>query len=241
MNATAFTQQVKAMSDRLVNLYQGIDTSSSLPLSALSELGIASERLEVAAKMLYQQNQKLLLADQIVEAERQRYQELLEFIPDACLLTDAAGRIQEANQAAARLLNCQQSFLIGRSLNAFVTYETRQQFQTKLHRLQQRPGKQEWQVRLQPHQGVAFHVTVLVEAICQEANQPLTKKLNGSVKAPEKQQRSCVLRAMPSARCANRQGMKRDMAGYKGAVSPSFSSTRLSIHSSIKAVIVLSF
>ena len=173
MNATAFTEQVKAMSDRLVNLYQGIDISSSLPPSALSELGIASERLEVAAKMLYQQNQKLSLADQTVEAERQRYQELLEFIPDACLLTDAAGRIQEANQAAAKLLNRQQSFLIGRSINAFVTDETRQQFQTKLQRLQQRPGKQEWQVRLQPHQGVAFHVSVFVEAICQEANQPL--------------------------------------------------------------------
>lgn len=174
MNATAFTQQVKAMSDRLVNLYQGIDTSSSLPPSALSELGIASERLQVAAKMLYQQNQQLSLANQTVEAERQRYQELLEFIPDACLLTDTAGTIQEANQAAAKLLNRQQSFLIGQSLTAFVTHETRQQFQTKLLRLQQRPGKQEWQVHLQPHQGVAFDVSVLVDAIYQQANQPLT-------------------------------------------------------------------
>ncbi|BAZ22722.1 transcriptional regulator [Kalymmatonema gypsitolerans NIES-4073] len=174
MNTTAFTQQVKAMSDRLVNLYQGIDTSSSLPLSALSELGIASERLQLAAKMLYQQNQQLSLADQTVEAERQRYQELLEFIPDACLLTDAAGRIQEANRAAAKLLNRQQSFLIGRSLTALLTHETRQHFQTQLQRLQQRPGKQEWQVRLQPAQGVAFDVSVLVEVNRQEANQPLT-------------------------------------------------------------------
>ena len=134
MNTTVFTQQVEAMSDRLTNLYQGINTSAllspALLPSALKELGIASERLEVAAKMLYQQNQKLSLADQTAEASRQRDQELLEFIPDACLLTDELGVIQEANGAAAKLLNRQHSFLMGRSLTAFVMPETRQQFQT---------------------------------------------------------------------------------------------------------------
>ncbi len=178
MNATAFTQQVEAMSNRLTNLYQGINTSASLAStllpSALKELGIASERLEVAAKMLDQQNQQLSLAAQTVATERQRHQELLEFIPDACLLTDAAGTIQVANQAAAKLLNRQHSLLIGRSLTAFVTSETRQQFQMQLQRLQQRPWKQEWQVRLQSNRGVAFNVSVLVEVSCQEANQPLT-------------------------------------------------------------------
>ena len=178
MNATAFTQQVEAMSDRLTNLYQGINTSASLAStllpSALKELGIASERLEVAAKMLDQQNQQLSLAAQTVATERQRHQELLEFIPDACLLTDAAGTIQVANQAAAKLLNRQHSLLIGRSLTAFVTSETRQQFQMQLQRLQQRPWKQEWQVRLQSNRGVAFNVSVLVEVSYQEANQPLT-------------------------------------------------------------------
>ena len=178
MNTTLFTQQVEAMSDRLTNLYQGINTSSSLPLtllpSALKELGIASERLELAAKMLYQQNQQLSLANQAVEAERQRHQALLEFIPDACLLTDAAGTIQEANQAAAKLLNRQHSFLIGQSLSAFVSPETRQQFETLLQMLQQRPWKQKWEVRLQSERGVAFNVSVLVEVSSQEANQPLT-------------------------------------------------------------------
>ena len=178
MNATAFTQQVEAMSNRLANLYQGIDTSSSLTSallpSALKELGIASERLEVAAQMLQQQNQKLSLADQTVEAQRQRYQALLEFIPDACLLTDAAGMIQEVNSAAAKLLKLPQSLLIGKSLTAFVTHETRQPFQTQLQQLQQKPWKQERQVRLQPYEGAALNVTLLVEVNRQEVNQPLT-------------------------------------------------------------------
>ena len=178
MNTTVFSQQVEAMSDRLANLYQGIDTSSSLPLtllpSALKELGIASERLEVAAQMLHQQNQKLSLADQTVEASLQRYHALLEFIPDACLLTDAAGMIQETNSAAAKLLNLPQSLLVGRLLTAFITDETRQPFEFQLQQLQQRPWKQKWQVRLQPYQGAAFNISVLVEVSHQEANQPLT-------------------------------------------------------------------
>jgi PAS domain S-box-containing protein len=178
MNTTVFSQQVEAMSDRLANLYQGIDTSSSLPLtllpSALKELGIASERLEVAAQMLHQQNQKLSLADQTVEASRQRYQALLEFIPDACLLTDAAGMIQETNSAAAKLLNLPQSLLVGRLLTAFITDKTRQSFEFQLQQLQQRPWKQKLQVRLQPYQGAAFNISVLVEVSHQEANQPLT-------------------------------------------------------------------
>jgi PAS domain S-box-containing protein len=176
MNATAFTQQVKAMSDRLANLYQETNTFASLPPALLStavkELGIASERLEVAAEMLYQQNQKLALADQTVKAKQQRYQELLEFIPDACLLTNAAGMIQEANQVAARLLNLPQPLLIGKLLTDFVAPKARQQLQTQLQRLQQRCGKQEWQIRLQPDRGIEFDASVFVEASCQEA-QPL--------------------------------------------------------------------
>lgn len=178
MNATIFTQQVAAMSNRLANLYQGINTSSSptpaILLSALKELGIASERLEVAAQMLHQQNQKLSLADETAEANRQHYQVLLEFIPDACLLTNAAGMIQEANSAAAKLLQLPQSLLVGRSLTAFTTPETRQVLETGLQQLRQRPWKQEWQVRLQPERGRAFNVSVLVQINSQEANQPFT-------------------------------------------------------------------
>jgi hypothetical protein len=35
MNSIVFTQQVEAMSHRLANLYQGINTSSSVPPSLL--------------------------------------------------------------------------------------------------------------------------------------------------------------------------------------------------------------
>ncbi|MGI2905942.1 PAS domain-containing protein [Tolypothrix sp. VBCCA 56010] len=171
MNATVFTQQLKAMSDRLTNLYQQINTSSSPPvLSSMTELSIASERLQIAAQMVYQQNQKLSLANQTLKVESQRYKELLEFIPDACLLTDTSGKIQEANLAAAKLLNLPQSVLINRSLKAFISYD-RQEFQTQL-RHQQEPSKQEWQLSLQPYKKEAIHVNVFVSH--QSANEPQT-------------------------------------------------------------------
>jgi CRP-like cAMP-binding protein/PAS domain-containing protein len=196
MNATAFSQQVEAMSNRLENLYQGINTSSSLPLtllpSALKELGIAAERLELAAQMLDQQTQQLSSAQQAAEAERQRYQELLEFIPESFLLTDAAGIIREANSAAAKLLKLPHSLLIGKSLTAFVTRDTRQLFETQLQQFQQKPWKQKCQVRLQLHQAAAFNVSAFVEVSNQDANQPLTLRWllrhpsNGDrVEAPE--------------------------------------------------------
>lgn len=178
MNTTVLTQQIEAMSNHLANLFQGINTSSSLPPTllpvALKELGIASERLEMAAEMLHQQHRKLSLAEQTVKAERQRYQVLSEFVPDAYLLTDAAGIIQEANSVAAELLKLPQSLLIGRAITDFVTHDTRQLLETRLPQLQQRHWKQEWQVYLQPSEGTAFNVTLLVQVNSQEANQPLT-------------------------------------------------------------------
>jgi PAS domain S-box-containing protein len=175
MNATVFTQQLKAMSDRLTNLYQGINTSSSLSpavlSSTLTELSIASERLHIAAQMVSQQNQKLSLANEAAKVESQRYQELLEFIPDACLLTDTSGKIQEANLAAAKLLNFPQSMLINRSLEAFISYD-RQQFQTQLRQIQQGSSKQKWQLSLQPYKEEAIHVNVIVSH--QSANEPQT-------------------------------------------------------------------
>lgn len=155
------------MSTRLVDLFENIGSSTHLSShllpSALKELGIASEQLQIAASLLSDHSQQLTLADQAVALERQRYQDLLEFIPDACLVTDMTGVIQQANQAATKLLNLPSSFLTGRLLTAFVLPEARQQFQTELQQLQQRPWKQEWQAQLQPYQGAAINASVLVE------------------------------------------------------------------------------
>jgi PAS domain-containing protein len=72
---------------------------------ACQELQITLEDLQVADEELRQQNEELVIARQVAEVERQRYQALFDFAPDAYLVTDAAALIQEANQAAAALLS----------------------------------------------------------------------------------------------------------------------------------------
>jgi PAS domain-containing protein len=91
----------------LNNLYQEISSqpSPTLVLSAAKELGVASEQLQVGAKLIHQQHEQLLLAKQAIRLARDRNRELLEFIPAACLFTDGSGKIHAANRAAGSLLN----------------------------------------------------------------------------------------------------------------------------------------
>lgn len=114
MNVDTFAQQLKTMQWRLDELYQDAQATVQvkpdlLPL-AFKELGIVSEELEVAVEELQQQNAALANARQVIETERQRYQELFQFAPNGYLVTDESGTIQEANHAAAKLLNVSQRF-----------------------------------------------------------------------------------------------------------------------------------
>jgi PAS domain S-box-containing protein len=54
------------------------------------------------------------------EEERHRYRDLFDFAPDAYLVTDLQGTIQEANHAAAELLHVERRELAGKPLAAFV-------------------------------------------------------------------------------------------------------------------------
>ena len=105
MNIDTFAQQIQEIHWRIGELYRDAHTSvqqkedSILP-SAFKELGTASEELQVAAEQLSEQNQTLVAMRSQMEAERQRYQDLFEFLPDACLVTNGEGKIEEANRAA---------------------------------------------------------------------------------------------------------------------------------------------
>jgi len=69
----------------------------------------------------------LVASHQAAEAERQRYQDLFEFAPDCCILTNTAGMVLEANRAAAALLHAPQRSLVGKPLVAFVADAAREE------------------------------------------------------------------------------------------------------------------
>jgi PAS domain S-box-containing protein len=65
-------------------------------------------------------NEALASADHALEVERQRYRDLSDLISDGYLVTDPDGIIQEANLAAAQLLQAGAGELVGQPLTAYV-------------------------------------------------------------------------------------------------------------------------
>lgn len=169
MNVERFAQKVQLLHGRLADLYQDAiaiqpQPHSMLPV-AFKELGMASQTLEVAAERLCQQTEELAAAQVQLQAERQRYQDLFDFMPDAYLVSDLEGKIQEANRAAATLFKINQLFLANKLLVSFIPPEERPAFRTKLTQLQECDGVQEWTVSMQPRQGQPFDAALTVAPV----------------------------------------------------------------------------
>jgi len=162
------TQQMDAMYGRLEGLYQEAHSqellSGSQPfiVETFKELGTASEELQVACEELRQQNEALAAAREQLEAERQRYQDLFELAPNAYLVTDSEGVIQEANRAASQLFQVAQRFLIGKPIANFVPEPERRRLRTALLTIHQVGQLRESTFLFQPRQGSPFTAAIVV-------------------------------------------------------------------------------
>jgi PAS domain S-box-containing protein len=117
---------------------QGAEPAHDVLLAAaVDELRERAERLHETTAELTAQNERLLATQEALEDERARYRELFELAPDAFLLTDANGKIVEANDRAAEFLAVRGDLLVGNPLAAFVERESRQVFR---HELMARAG-----------------------------------------------------------------------------------------------------
>jgi PAS domain S-box-containing protein len=183
MNIDEFAQKVEDWFSRTAAMLQYTDSAGvaiagacELPdeqqqilTEAAEELHVASEELRVAQEELFeqhqelvQQNQELVAARKAVEAERQRYQELFELAPDGYLVTNVYGSIEEANRAAAMLLNVEARFLVRKPLSIFIAQEEHQIFRSQLSQLRQVDRLEDWEVRLQPRNGTPFDAALTV-------------------------------------------------------------------------------
>lgn len=170
MNVDILAQQIKAIHWRLAELYKGTSTGLELQPDlllpvAFKELGTASEELQVAAEELFQHREALESTRAQVEAERQRYRDLFEFMPNAYLITDLQGKIQEANRAAATLLNVQQSFLVDKLLISFIPAQGRRTFRSQLARLHLCDWVQEFSLPVQRRNSEIFEAALTVAPI----------------------------------------------------------------------------
>ncbi|HEY9819376.1 MAG TPA: PAS domain S-box protein [Candidatus Sericytochromatia bacterium] len=170
MNVEMFARQIQAIHGRLHEMYQATDCDVELQPhlllpTAFKELGTASEELQVAAEELFEQTETLVATRAQVEAERQRYRDLFESMPNAYLVTDLDGKIQEANRAAALLLNVQASFLIDKLLINFIPPQARRAFRSKLAHLQLSEWVKEFSVALQPRNSELIEAAITVAPV----------------------------------------------------------------------------
>ena len=166
MNIEKFIQRSETLHNRLADLYQ---TASVLPWispellpQAFKELYNTSKIVQLAAEELHQQNEELIQTRNWLESERQHYQELFEFAPDAYLVTNTEGIIQEANFTTVKLLNVSKQFLVGKPMINFVPLEERQHLRTELIELSQSDRVKELLIRLQQHHGELFDAALTV-------------------------------------------------------------------------------
>lgn len=179
MKVETFAQQVQDIHGRLSELYQGAIASAESPPNSLlpiafKELGTASEALQIAAEQLFQHTDELTAIRAQVEAQRQRYQELFEFMPNAYLVTDAQGKILEANRAAALLLKVEQSFLLDKILVSFIPPPDRPAFRSKLAQLHPSSWSHEWRLRFQPRKNEVFDAAMSVAPVRNSQGKPIT-------------------------------------------------------------------
>ena len=153
-------QQINALHQR-----PGQSRGWRASVEAVATLRTTIEELQTCEEELHQQQEALAAAQHAVEVERQRYQELFDFAPDAYLITDHMGVIQQANRAAATLLAEPQYHLAGKPISTFIAQEERLSFRAQLAGLAAIQQRQDWEVRLQLHSGASFPASITVATV----------------------------------------------------------------------------
>jgi PAS domain S-box-containing protein len=169
MSAEKSQQKFNTLVDRVGQLRTRADGLSpreqQIMEEPLHELGNAVEELQVAEEELLQQNDQLRTAQELIEQERHRYQDLFDFAPDGYIVTDTNGTIREANLAAARLLNVRRDALIGKPLPLYIGQDDYRRFRTRLVKLQDAGWQEHLEVQVRPRGSPAFPAEITANPV----------------------------------------------------------------------------
>jgi diguanylate cyclase (GGDEF)-like protein/PAS domain S-box-containing protein len=106
---------------------------------------------------MIQRNEEIGAAQDAVQAERCRYQELFDLAPDGYLVTTPDGTIKEANRAAADLFKLDEpEFLIGKPFAALMEGRDRRSFRLLLMHLHNSKGVWAKEMSLRRRDGQVF-------------------------------------------------------------------------------------
>ncbi|MBA4393658.1 MAG: hypothetical protein C0407_08915, partial [Desulfobacca sp.] len=151
-------QQISKASKRLDQLKRQVSKSQD-PF-----MGETLEEFEKSLEELNTTWEELAASRLIIEAERQRYQDLFNFAPDVYLVTTPEGIIREANLAAAFQLGLNQNAMIGKPLALFLDEADLRDLWKLLNRFRKgekvQPIERDWV--LKSPKGRSFPAAVLV-------------------------------------------------------------------------------
>lgn len=163
VNLDQFSEQVRQAQERANRLGDRIQEGMPHDLlpETLEELGAALEELRAADEELRQRNDELEQIHQWAEQERHYYRELFDAAPDAYLVTDTHGIIQDANRAAAVMFHSPQRFLIGKPIALLVADSELRTFRSRLSLLRHgdTPATEAWDLEMLPRRGAPLKVT----------------------------------------------------------------------------------
>ncbi len=120
---------------------------------AQANLETSLEELQVVEEELRNNNEMMIDAQRVLDGERQRYHDLFDYAPDAYLVTDKNGVVQDANQSATTLLAISQRGLIGKPLIVFISKADRKPFEHLLTTLNKKNVIQSQELKLIPRHG----------------------------------------------------------------------------------------
>ncbi|GAB4234941.1 MAG: hypothetical protein Kow00121_62580 [Elainellaceae cyanobacterium] len=154
---------IQSLQTRLHEFEQSPDPSVIINASVLlEELHVALEELRVQNEELREMQHKMLQGQQQYQILYREYRNLFELAPDAYIATDTLGLIQEANQAAANLLQVASRWLPGKALSAFIPRGQQQAFSFYLNQLRSQEKFARWEMEFQPRNRAAFAAEVHV-------------------------------------------------------------------------------
>lgn len=163
VNLDQFSKQVHLAQERAARLteqFQDSHASELLP-EMLKALDVALEELRAADEELRERNSEIEQIHQWAEQERRYYRELFDAAPDAYLVTDTHGIIQDANRAAAVMFHSPQRFLIGKPIALLVADSELRTFRNRMSQLRHTdaPATEAWELEMQPRRSAPVRVT----------------------------------------------------------------------------------
>jgi PAS domain S-box-containing protein len=168
MNLETFSKRIKAAQLKSAELDERAHRLPSFKQDvledAVEQLHVTLEELRMAESELSQQNDQLTILNNALELERQQYEDLFEFAPDAYLLTDENGIIYDANRAAAELFDTSKKYLKGKPLILFIDKENHPSFFSELRKLGQLYSRKRvsFETRLRPRNKQPFEAAVTI-------------------------------------------------------------------------------